>query len=251
MKRLVALLLTATLLLSVGCGTKIYEQKLNSTLEEMKYQQRLNKYLIDAPTDPKFKDFPLFIRPPKDMAASNQFVMLAELPKGQYDLATNFLSTAKGNLYILGRRKEAKKAPAKGQPPPEPPVPRGKMEDDVIALLRTVYGAEVPELQTPKLQNETKKANQFKRLVFTASNGHVIRLYFFEREPHDIALIWDTPGSAAKDGSLDTARDLALQSFAVGRRAQTYFAVGASGAEGTDAGGAGGPGAETAAPSPF
>jgi hypothetical protein len=236
MKRLLALLLTAMLLLTFGCGKSIYERKLNDTLDDMKFRQRLDALLIPAPTDAKFRDFPLFIRPPKDMALSSNFVLVADLPAGQFDLAASFLSQSKGNLHVLGRRKTAKKAAPKGGAPPPPEAPKGPFDTDVITLLRGVYG-EVPQLQTPQYQTETKKGNQYRRLIFNASNGNGVRVFLYKRDPYDVALIWDAPATLERSGSLSSARDLTLQTFAVHRKAQNSFAGGVTSGEGGEAGG--------------
>jgi hypothetical protein len=245
MKRLLALLLTATLLLSWGCGKSIYDRKLNDTLDAMKYRQRLDAFLIPAPSGAKFKDFPLYIRPPKDMPLSTNFVLVADLPLGQFNLAESFLSQSKGNLHVLGRRKTAKKAAPKGAAPPPPEAPKGPFDQDVIALLRGVYGADLPQLQTPQYQNETKTApggspsNQFRRLIFNASNGNAIRVFLYKKEPYDVALIWDAPAALERSGSLSSARDLTLQTFAVGRRAQNAFAGGVTPGDSSEGGGGG------------
>jgi hypothetical protein len=243
MKRVAVLAAMASLVTACGCGMKVYDARLNATLEVLKYRQKLDANLSPAPTDAPFKDFPLFIRPPKDLTPSKQFLMVSALPPGQYELAASFYSQDKGNLHVLGRRKEAKKAPAKGAPPPPPSAPRGAFDTDVIALLRSVYG-EVPQLQTPQFQTETKQGNeylpkkQYRRLIFTAANGNVVRVYFYKSEPYDVALIWDLPAAQDKSGASSNARDLTLASLSVGRPALRQL-TGGGGGEEEGAGGGG------------
>jgi hypothetical protein len=251
MKRLWASVMAAMLVLVWGCGYATYEYRLNQTLEDLKYRQRLDDNLIPAPADAKFKEFPMYIRPPKGMALSREFVM-AELPAGQYDLSATFFEQGKGTLHVLGRRKTAaKKATGKNAPQqPEPAAPRGPFVQDVTTLLQSVYGAN-EKLQDPQFQNDTTKKTALKRLIFDASNGDVIRVYLYQKDPYDVALIWDIPAAADRDTKLIGARDLCLQSFAVGRRANDSFAGSLSSSEtGGEAGAAGGgAGAET--PTPF
>ena len=243
MKRVSALLVMSTLVLSWGCGMKSYEERLKYTLGEMQYRKHLDKFLSPAPVDPKFKDFPLYIRAPHDMPASTQFLMYneADLPPGQFDLATSFASQGQGNLHVLARRKAAKKAPPKNAPPPaEPPAAQRDFVAEVLAILSAVY-PNVDVLQAaagnPKaLETVNKKTNQYKRLIFDSSNGNKVQVYFYKSGPYDVALIWDTP--AAVDKTAVTSRDLTLQSFAVGNRAGNYFK--GSMAEGDSGGGEGG-----------
>jgi hypothetical protein len=243
MKRVSVVLVTAVLVLGWGCGRRSYEDRLDYTLEQMRYRKRLDTYLIPAPTDPKFKDFPLYIRPPKDMTLSTQFLMLNEADlQGQFDLAATFVSPGAGNLHVLARRKAAKKAPAKNAPEPAQPAEAQRpFDQEVTAILARVY-PNVEAITTPKFDSDTKKSNNFKRLVFNSPNGNVVRVYLYKREPYEVALIWDTP--VAQDRSTATARDLCLESFAVGRRAANYFGGRMSEGEGAEGGGGGGESAQ-------
>lgn len=246
MKRLSTLLASLALVLAVGCGFKGYEDRLDRTLEELRYRIRLDKALDPAPADAKFKEFQLYIRPPKGMALSTQFVP-AELPAGQYDLAASFIAQDKGGLHVLGRRKSAPKKASKNAPAPPEPVARGAFQSDVMQLLTVVYG-DNEKLTAPKFQNETKRANKFKMLVFTAPNNNVIRVYLYQQPPYDLALIFDTPAAAERNTELRTARELCLESMAVGSRARLLSEGGTPDAEAE--GGKGGGGSEEPA-TPF
>jgi len=249
MKRVSAVLISAAVVLVCGCGKKSYEERLEYTLADMRYRQQLDQSLIEAPSEPKFKNFPLYIRPPKGMQLSTQFVMLneADLPPGQFDLATSFTSQEKGNLHVLGRAKAAKKAPAKNAPPAQPAEPQRPFDAEVLAILLRVY-PNVDALATPKFDNENKKSNQYRRLIFNSPNGNVVRVYLYKRDPYDVALIWDTPAAPDQNPGLTNARDLCLKSFAAGRRAVRYFSGSMSESEGGEAAPGGGGGAESATP---
>ncbi len=48
MKRAAAVVLGASLVLILGCGTQSYETRLDKTLDNMRYQKRLDDNLGDA-----------------------------------------------------------------------------------------------------------------------------------------------------------------------------------------------------------
>jgi hypothetical protein len=247
MRRASAVLLTATLLLCVGCGRRSYDLRLEHTLDDLRYRQRLDQFLIPAPTDPKFKDFPMYIRPPKGMTLSSQFVMLndADLPPGQFDMSVSFTSRS-GNLHVFARRKAAPKPTGKDAPQvPVPTEPQRPFEPEVLRILAEVYPAEA--LQTPNFANETKKPNEYRRLIFRSPNDNVVRVYLYKRDQYDVALIWDIPAAEDANATLATARDLTLQSFAVGNRANNYFSGSMSESERSEAASESG-GAESAQP---
>lgn len=246
MKQVATLLLSVCLVLAAGCGYYNYEARLDHTLAELKYRMRLNKALDPAPEDAKFKEFQLYIRPPKGMALSQQFVP-AELPAGQYDLAASFISQEKGGLHIVGRRKAPPKKASKNAPAPPEPVARGAFQTDLMNLLVAVYG-ENEKLASPTFQNEKKRSNALKSLMFPAPNNNVIRVYLYQKPPYDLALIFDTPAAAERDPELRTGRELCLESMAVGDRARQQFEGGASG---TEEGGGGGEGGSEETASPF
>lgn len=237
MKRTLALGLVASLVVGFGCGYNSYEKRLENTLDEMRYIQRLDDSLIPPPEGP-FKDFPMYIRPPKGMTLSSNFVMTADLPAGQFDLAASFIgegAESRRMLHVLARRKAAKPAQQKGAPPPPEPVPQQPFNDAVVGVLRAVYG-DSEALAAPQYQKETKRQNAYNRLIFTAANGNIIRVYLYKKDTYDVALIWDTPAGQEKDAAATNARDLTLQSFAVGRKAQNAFA-GVGGEGGAEGGG--------------
>ncbi len=252
MKRLLATFLTASLVLVLGCS-KTYEDRLNRTLDRMKYIQRLDQYL-QPPPQGKYRDLGIFLRPPKPLDQAPNLVGLTEIP-GFYDLASSFVGVMsqggdqakKGQggpppalrLHVLARVKRPKKPAAKKGEPVEPPpsVNRGDFTTDVRTQLASDYGAGDTAV-SGELKTETRRSNSFKRLIFTApSNGDTIRVYFYKEGDYEAALVWDIPPNAPKP-PIDTGIPLCLETFSVGPKALRAFAGGV-GAE--DAEAAGGP----------
>ncbi len=224
MRRVSAMMLTALLLMAPACGRRSYEQRLDATIARMRYRLRLDQFLAPMPDDARFQGMQVFIRPPQGMNLGKQFVMTT-VPEGAYDLLGSFIGESKGSpqsLHLLARLKGLKKTPAKGAPP-APVAERGPFEQDVLGLLAGVYGAG-EALEAPNFQTEKKRGgNDYRRLVFNASNGNTVQAYFLKKDPYEVALIWDLPPDVLKDKTQGTARDLCLQSFAVGDRARAAF----------------------------
>jgi hypothetical protein len=235
MKRALAVLCCATLTVAVGCGERSYERRLDKTLADMKYRQRLDQYLI-PPVQGKFKELGIFLRPPKPLAQSTQFLLTSAEP-GKYDLESSFFNQGAPTglrLHVLARRKQAKKAPTKGAAPPADTANRGPFQQDVLSLLASNFGA-AEALQNPRVQNVSAKRNAFKRITFPSPTGSDVRVYLYNRDPYDVALVWDIP-----KGTTSTGIDLCLESFAVGPKAIRQFEGGvgdeeAAGGKGTEA----------------
>src|SRR3954462_7566273 len=94
----VALLMTAAV---SGCGRKSYEERLTRTLEQLEYTRRLNKNLMPPPSEKKFQDLGIYLRPPKDQALAKT----VQLPvtEGQFDLDASFNDKADSALHVLAR----------------------------------------------------------------------------------------------------------------------------------------------------
>lgn len=232
MKRVVALLVSSALVGLIGCGLSSYEIRMQRTLDNLKYRQRLDANL-GPPADAKFKELSVFVRPPKGLAKS-EALMLTDKP-GMFDLQATFFgspatpaaggesapaSTAPLRLHVLARLKNKPK-PAKGAPPP-PPTNRGKFSDDVRALLAEDY-ANQEALSIPA-KPVTKRGNKFQSLIFQAGNSDTIQAWLINQSGFDVALIWQIPPGLEK--SSGAARELTLESFAVGNKAQNLFANG-------------------------
>ena len=71
MKRVIAVLASASFVLAIGCSD--YDIRLEKTLEEKRYEKNLNKNLEDAPAKGPLQDDDIFIRPPKGLRQAQAF----------------------------------------------------------------------------------------------------------------------------------------------------------------------------------
>ncbi len=221
MKRAAAVVLGASLVLILGCGTQRYETRLEKTLDKMKYQKRLDDNLGAAATKGKLEQLDLYVRPPKNMSPTQTFQLTVVEP-GKYDVESSFISESeKQSLHVLARVKQAKtpskKAPAKAE------VPRGEFNADVVELLKNVYGAE--QLDLTKFKSDTKLNNTFKYnlLDLTAKNVQIY-LYGDKNSPYEVALIFEYPKT--DHNAVNPKIGLCLESFAVADKAKKAFAGG-------------------------
>ncbi len=230
MKRLlgVGAMSALVLVLVLGCGK--YEKRLDVTIERMKYQQRLDQYLKPAEGG-KFQELGIHLRVPLDMNPAREVTIVPE--EGAFDLVANFAGSAPAGeqakeggaappplrLNVLARVKRKKAAPKKGETPP-PEVPRGDFKADVRALLAASLG-NPEDAQNKADAAERKRLNEYRRLIFTAGNGNIIRVYFYKQAEYDTALIWNIPPAAERNAA--TAIDLCLETQAVGARALNLF----------------------------
>lgn len=223
MRRVLVLSCSTALLIAWGCGKPSYDARLQRTLEEMKYRQRLDENLMPPPGEGPFQDLAIFVRAPKQEELARAFA-LGVIPAGLHDLEASFIDTGAGHsLNLLARRKTAKKAAAKGAPP-TPEVARGEFTADVLAFLSSIYGVS-EEIAVGKLKGETKKVNEYRRLVFATSAGNVaytVQVYFYKKDEYDVALVFIFP--TADQAKLSSKINLCLESFAVGDRARNRFA---------------------------
>ncbi len=236
MRRVLALSLSAVLVLLVGC-TASYNKRLDQTLEDMKYRQKLNQYL-GAPAEDKFKELVIFLRPPKPLEQSKEFLLTPT--GGLHDLEASFFDRNKPGtlrLHVLARRKVAK-APAKkkdAQAEQAPTVARGVFKTDVAGELANDFGATEENLAKVQEYSPGKRRNSYKRIQFVSpTSGDTIRVYLYENksENYDVALIWDIPKGQEKDTTISNGIELCLESFATGRRADHQFVTGGAGGEG-------------------
>lgn len=235
MRRFLAISVTTTVMLAFGCGGKSYENRLNLTLEEMRYRKRLDDKLQPAPSKGKFTDLMIFVRPPKALEGPDTQFTLTVLEAGKFDLAESFHETGKQNFYALARVKRPKDPSKKKAAVVE--TPRGEFNADVLAMLASVYGV---ELDPAKLKEESKKNNKFKHLKFEA-NGKNIHAYLYGAKTgqYEVALIFEFP--TTEQAAMDTKIDLCLESFAVGEKARRYFSGSVSEDESGEGAAAGAP----------
>ena len=121
MKRLSAIVLGAGLVLVVGCGTQNYESRLEQTLEQMKYQKRLDENLTEPATKGKLEELQIYVRPPKNMTGPTQTFQLAAVEPGRFDVESSFIEPEKQSLHVLARVKRPKTPAKKGAPRPNRP----------------------------------------------------------------------------------------------------------------------------------
>ena len=241
MRQVLAMLVSATLLVVVGCSGKSYEIRLDKTLADMKYRDRLDRNLMPAPTKPKFDELQIFIRPPKSLELTKE-PLLTDPDKTKFDLEAGFLEAAKQeNMHVLARVKRAKAANTKTKKAEPPPPTRGDFSRDILALLNTYYNPP-PELSPDKFKEDKQKTgNIFRKHVFSGNNKDVqVYLYTPKGNPYEVAIIFEYP--KAEQAALSSKIVLCLESFATAEKARKAFSGTAGEEEGaaTGAPGAGG-----------
>lgn len=225
MRRVLTVLASAAtaVVLVGGCGGKSYDIRLNRTLERMKYEKRLNENLMPAPEE-KFKLLSIYVRPPKSLEKSKEFLLTA-LEPGRFDLSESFQEKDKQSMHVLARVKRAKSTAKKkaGDKPEPPAIEPGRLAADVVAILNGVYGVELDPLKAKEVTK--KEINVFKHLKFEG-NGKVVQLYMnvVKNNPYEVALIFEYP--KAEEAALVSKIELCLESYATGLRAQKAFAGG-------------------------
>jgi hypothetical protein len=236
MRRLLAMLVTATLLVVSGCGSKSYEARLTKTLEDMKYLDRLNRNLAAAPTKPKFEELSIFVRPPLKLQETKAFMLGAPEP-GLFDLEASFDEPPRQSLHILARVKVDKTA-TKTKKAVEPPQNRGEFGRDVLAILNSAY-TPPPELTLDKFKEEKHRTNTFKKHVFQGNNKNVqVYLYTPKGDRYEVAFVFEFPST--EQAALITKITLCLESFATGPKAKRAFAGTSAEEEGPEVGSGGG-----------
>lgn len=235
MRRVSALFATTALLILGGCGLGSYEARLNKTLEDMKYQDRLNRLLMPQ-VKGKFEELAIYLRPPKNLAQTKEW-MLAPIEPGKFDLDASFLEPQKQSMHVLARVKRAKSPGKKAAPTPADSVDRTNFNGDVLAILNEFY--KPPEdLAATKFKAETKKANEYKYQTIAVGDKNV-QIYLYKKEPYDVALIFEYP--KAEQANVFSKIGLCLESFAVGEKARRYFAGATTEEEATQQSGSSGP----------
>lgn len=224
-KRVLAVLLLGTSALGLsGClGESSYENRLNRTLEDLKFQRQLDANLNPADTG-RLKELNLFVRPPRGMAKAQAPGI--NVPPGSYDVVETFLGQvdAQGTpiqLQVLGRVKQPPRTgqPKPGDPPPPPETNLATFEGDVRGLLNAVYGGG----GDTKSEVVNERGRQYKRIKFQAADGQFVSANLHEQPNQKLALIFVYPAPAANSQAVTTAIPLALGSVAVGPKAAAAF----------------------------
>ena len=120
---------------SLGCRTTIVGSA--KTLEEMKYQVRLEKtWRRPRPKSILEKEL-IYVRPPKGLSGPTKTFTLAVVEPGRFDLENSFIDESKAaSLHVLARHKKPKAPPKKGATPPPAAAPRGDFTAEVIDLVK-------------------------------------------------------------------------------------------------------------------
>jgi hypothetical protein len=252
MRRIWIVLVSAGLVTAWGCGGS-YNSRLDRTLDDMRYRKRLDDMLMPPPTDAKFRDLLVYVRPPKSLQPAKEFLLPLEADK--FDLAASFLESAspgatpapsdqppaagepakqaempKQSMHIVARVKRPKNAAAKKKV--AEPANRREFTTDLLALLNSAYAPQ-PEVTLDKFKATSKgppmssKKNEFRWAPLPAGGKNVqVYIYAPKGDPYEVALIFEYPSTEYQ--SLSGKIDLCLESFAVGNRAKAAFSGGVS-----------------------
>jgi hypothetical protein len=243
MKRAWAMLGGLTLLLAIGC-TQNYDYRMEQTLDHMAYEKRLDDNLTPPVTKGKLEELLIYVRPPKDLAGPTQAFQMGVVEPGRFDVESSFIEPDVQSLHVLARVDQPKGPAKKGAAPVSADaVPRGDFNEEVVDLVRNVYGAEVSLSQFKEV---SKAKNTFKERILDLE-AKKVQIYLYDGKskntPHKVALIFEYP--KAEENAVSPKIGLCLECFAVGEAARVAFSGGSTeegeGGEGEgDAGGGGG-----------
>jgi hypothetical protein len=227
MKRGHAILASLGLFLVGGCA-RDYDVRLTNTIDNRKYQRRLNDNLEAPPTKTNLQTSDVYVRPPKGLKGPTQTFGLPGVEAGKFDIEDSFIDQQKsGSLHVLARVDRPKAATKKAASPAAASA-RGDFTADVLDLVKSVYGS---DLDTSKLKTETKshgrKTNAYKTVTLDlTTKPSQVKVYFYgeKNSPEKVALIFDYPKDEYK--SLVSKIDLCLESFRVGPEASRAFSGG-------------------------
>lgn len=157
MKRALAVLASASFIVAIGC--KDYDIRLEKTLEERKYEKRLNENLEAAPTKGMLQGDSIFVRPPLGLEGPTQAFGLTGVEAGRFDIENSFIDQKKGaSLHVVARVKKPKAPPSgKKAAAPVETVVRGKFLDDVVELVKSAYSIELAAGEAQKRVKESWK----------------------------------------------------------------------------------------------
>ena len=232
MRRACLILASACRLLIVGC--RDYDLRLGKTLDEMKYQQRLEKNLEKAPLKGTLQAESIYVRPPKGLAGPTKAFTLTVVEPGKFDLENSFIDEGKESLHVLARHTKPKDPPKKGAAP-APVAARGDFTNEVIELVKAAYGVEdlTPAKFKPVTKQHEGRPNNYKEVKLDLNAKEVvIYLYGDKNGPYNIAMIFEYPKTEVNN--LSPKIGLSLEAFAVGDAANRAFSGGGEeGAEDT------------------
>jgi hypothetical protein len=221
MKRLLGLLVSASLLLVLGCSAD-YDRRLVNTIERLRYQKNLDNN-TEKPPDNKSSLYSshVYIRPPLGLKGPTKEIALAPVEEGKYEVATSFLGDA-ANLHVLARAEKPKAAAPKkkeGASATPPPNVRGEFITDVLDYLKNALGVDI---EKSKLKSDVRDRNTFKSTTVDLTAKEVQIFIIGEKNsPAQVALIFDYPKDSRN--SLSSKIRYCLESFRVGAPAQRAY----------------------------
>jgi hypothetical protein len=223
MKRVIAVLASATFVVAIGCSD--YDIRMGKTLEEMRYTKRLNTNLEEAPTKGTLQGDDIYVRPPKGLSGPTQAFSLTGVDPGKFDIENSFIDEKKGtSLHVVARIKKPKAPPsAKKAAAPAETVPRGKFIDDVVELVKVAYNVELlPGEFKPESKSHLSRENAYKARKLDMTTKQVeVYVYTESNGVREVALIFEFP--KAELNYMNPKIDLCLESLAVGDRAKRAF----------------------------
>jgi hypothetical protein len=220
MRRVLVLLASTALVMALGagCGSKSYEKRLITTIEQMKYRRELESKLM-PPAEGKLKTNLIYIRPPKNLAPAQKFLIMPEPEDGKFDVTESFLDAEKQtSLHVLVRVPRVKTAANKKGAPA--PANRNDFAADIVSELEKIAGTGV-DFTKAKEEGPIKPGlNKFKHLPINVGNKTFAVYLYGTKQSYEVALIYEYP-SAEK--TLFHKIDLSLGAFATGDKASRAF----------------------------
>src|SRR5262245_1103312 len=178
MKRVLVTLASLALVPLIGCA-RDYDARLTSTIDNKKYQKRLDDNLEIPPSKTNLQTSNIYIRPPKGLKGPTKTFGLPVVDPGKFDIEDSFIDQQKqGSLHLLARVDLPKPANKKAANP-APSAARGDFSADVLDFIKNVYGvdSEMSQLK-PESKSHGRRTNSFRTMTLGVSNKQV-KVYLF------------------------------------------------------------------------
>lgn len=229
MRRLsVLILVSGSMLAALGCSNR-YDYRLNKTLDAMKYTKRLDDNLQEPPKEGPIKELGIYVRAPKPLIEAKEFGLGAG-SSGLFDVEKTYFEGSKSFLHVVARVKTPKKATAKGATA-EAPAARGTFNDDLMNLLKGVYGEQE---KMNVFKDDSHNRVNYRRAIFTAETK-TVEVYTYKLDPYEVALIFQY--NPADRAAMASKIALCLESFATGNKGRAKYANNSEDEEAVDVGG--------------
>jgi hypothetical protein len=211
MRRVLAILTSSAILISLGCGSRSYQKRLDNTIKQIQYRKKLDDNLMPFVAKGKLEQNLIYIRPPKQLEKMPDFTLMV-LEPGKFDVAETFVEKDVQSLHVVAWVKKIKDPKKKSVD-----TPRGTFSTEVFAMLGNVFNVDI---EPTKAKPVTKKKNSFKHLTFEANEKTVqVYLYGDKAKPPEVALIFEY----GKKENLTDKINLCLESFATNELARLLF----------------------------